>query len=96
MFLNMPTFENTKRESSCGYLFDNSQDQGRVNLCVSGIMSMCGAGPGLKAQRACRFFKKSSFAERCMHFSVAVPGHCDCVDAQRAQKGIGESDRRGR
>jgi hypothetical protein len=59
-------------------------------------MSTCGAGAGLREQMACRFFKKSSFADRCMHYSLVVAGHCDCVDAQRGQTCMGQWDREDR
>jgi hypothetical protein len=46
-------------------------------------MSRCGAGPGVINQRACKFFKRSSAGDRCMHYCVSLDGHCDCVDAQQ-------------
>jgi hypothetical protein len=57
-----------------------------LNCCVSGFMSKCGAGPLAINQRACRFFKLSSCGDRCMHYCVALDGHCDSVDAQREMK----------
>jgi hypothetical protein len=53
------------------------------NYCVSGIMSRCSAGTVWEEQKKCKFSKKSSIAERCMHYIIALDGHCDCVDAQR-------------
>jgi hypothetical protein len=63
------------------------------NCCIGGFMSRCGAGPCLIDQQACKFFKKSSAADRCMHFCVALDGHCDCVEAQEEMKRRGRSNR---
>jgi hypothetical protein len=59
---------------------------GNVNYCIGGFMSHCGAGPCLFDQQACKFFRKSSVGERCMHYCVSLDGHCDCVDAQQEMK----------
>jgi hypothetical protein len=53
------------------------------NYCVPGIMSRCSAGTLWENQKKCRFSKKSSVSDRCMHYIVSLDGHCDCVDAQR-------------
>lgn len=54
-----------------------------TNYCVPGIMSRCGAGTLWEDQKKCRFSRKSSVSNRCMHYIVSLDGHCDCVDAQR-------------
>lgn len=53
------------------------------NYCIPGIMSRCSAGTLWENQKKCRFSKKSSVSDRCMHYIVSLDGHCDCVDAQR-------------
>jgi hypothetical protein len=60
---------------------------GYVNCCIAGFMSRCGAGPCVIDQQACKFFRRSSVADRCMHYCVSLDGHCDCVDAQQEMKG---------
>jgi hypothetical protein len=64
---------------------------GGVNCCIVGFMSKCGAGPLLITQKACRFFKMSSAGNRCMHYCVALDGHCDSIDAQQEMKNRGPS-----
>ena len=54
-----------------------------VNYCMPGIMSRCSAGVEWEKQKKCKFSKKSSISERCMHYIVSLDGHCDSVDAQR-------------
>jgi len=54
-----------------------------TNYCVPGIMSRCSAGALWEDQKRCRFSKKSSVSDRCMHYIIGLDGHCDCVDAQR-------------
>lgn len=54
-----------------------------LNYCVSGMLSRCGAGPEWQEQKKCKYFKKSTIGDRCMHYIEALDGHCDCVDAQR-------------
>jgi hypothetical protein len=46
-------------------------------------MSRCSAGIVWEKQKKCRFSKKSSVSERCMHYIASRDGHCDSVDAQR-------------
>jgi hypothetical protein len=58
----------------------------RANCCILGFMSKCGAGPLIMNQRSCRFFKPSSGGGRCMHYCVALDGHCDSADAQQEMK----------
>ncbi len=67
-----------------------------VNCCVGGIMSRCGAGPRPADQARCRFFKRSTTSDRCMHYIVALDGHCDSVDAQRARQTAGPPKSCGR
>lgn len=64
---------------------------GGVNCCIAGFMSRCGAGPCIIDQHACKFFRKSSAGERCMHYCVSIDGHCDCVVAQDELKRSGSS-----
>jgi len=54
-----------------------------ANYCTPGIMSRCSAGTIWENQKKCKFSKKSSVSERCMHYIPSLDGHCDSVDAQR-------------
>ena len=54
-----------------------------VNYCMPGIMSRCSAGTVWENQKKCKFSKKSSVSDRCMHYIPSLDGHCDSVDAQR-------------
>ena len=54
-----------------------------VNYCTPGIMSRCSAGTIWENQKICKFSKKSSVSDRCMHYIPSLDGHCDSVDAQR-------------
>ena len=54
-----------------------------LNYCIPGMLSRCGAGPRVEKQKKCRYYKKSTIREQCMHYIVVLNGHCDCVDAQR-------------
>ena len=54
-----------------------------VNYCTPGIMSRCSAGTIWENQKKCKFSKKSSVSDRCMHYIPSLDGHCDSVDAQR-------------
>jgi hypothetical protein len=65
---------------------DPAERCGGGNCCVVGFMSRCGAGPCVIDQQGCKFFKKSSTGDRCMHYCVSLDGHCDCVDAQEEMK----------
>jgi hypothetical protein len=56
------------------------------NCCIVGFMARCGAGSCPIDQQACKFFKKSSVGERCMHYCVSLDGHCDCLEAQAEMK----------
>jgi len=47
------------------------------------LLSVCTAGKRWKDQKRCKYYRKATFAERCMHFVEAINGHCDNVDAQR-------------
>jgi hypothetical protein len=55
-------------------------------------MSICTAG-GEGEQKSCKFYKKSSFTDRCMHFMFDE--YCDCLEAQvaiqQAQQSIAEN-----
>jgi hypothetical protein len=54
-----------------------------TNYCVPGVMSRCSAGIIWENQKKCKFSKKSSVGDRCMHYIECLEGHCDSVDAQR-------------
>jgi hypothetical protein len=54
-----------------------------VNYCKPGIMSRCSAGTVWENQKKCKFSKKSTIGDRCMHYITSLDGHCDNVDAQR-------------
>ena len=54
-----------------------------ANYCVPGVMSRCSAGIVWENQKKCKFSKKSSVSDRCMHYIESLEGHCDSVDAQR-------------
>jgi hypothetical protein len=54
-----------------------------ANYCRPGIMSRCSAGIVWENQKKCKYSKKSSVSDRCMHDIESLDGHCDCVDAQR-------------
>jgi hypothetical protein len=62
-----------------------------LNYCVSGMLSRCGAGPEWQKQKKCKYYKRSTIRDRCMHYIETLGGHCDCVDAQlevRRQKDL--------
>ena len=54
-----------------------------ISYCISGTMSRCSAGLTWQKQKNCKFAKKSTIRERCMHYIESINGHCDCVEAQR-------------
>lgn len=82
----MKTLEHCAKSAHAECLHETNEKCGRINCCIIGFMSRCGAGPLVIDQRACRFFKLSSGGERCMHYCVALDGHCDSVDAQQEMK----------
>jgi hypothetical protein len=53
------------------------------NLCAMGMLSICAARRSWSDQKRCRFYRKASYSERCMHLVESIDGHCDNVDAQR-------------
>jgi hypothetical protein len=59
-----------------------NRNLGYLNYCVSGLISRCGIGPLLVEHKKCRFYKKSTVGNRCMHYIEARDGHCDCLEAQ--------------
>jgi len=61
----------------------NASDLLKVNYCIPGIMSRCSAGLIWHDQKKCKFAKKSSVSNRCMHYIEPINGHCDNVEAQR-------------
>lgn len=57
-----------------------------VNLCEPGFMSHCSAGNQWEYQKRCRFYRKASIANRCMHYRAALGDHCDCAEAQHSMR----------
>jgi hypothetical protein len=53
----------------------------RLCFCKRDIMSICTAASESE-QKNCKFYKKASFSDRCMHFMFDE--YCDCLDAQIA------------
>jgi hypothetical protein len=53
----------------------------RLSFCKIDIMSICTAASESE-QKNCKFYKKSSFTDKCMHFMFDE--YCDCLDAQIA------------
>lgn len=53
----------------------------RVSFCKRDIMLICAAA-GESKQKNCKFYKKSSFTDKCMHFMFDE--YCDCLEAQVA------------
>ncbi len=54
-----------------------------VNYCIPGIMSRCSAGLIWQQQKKCKFSRKSTVGDRCMHYIEPIYGHCDSVEAQK-------------
>lgn len=63
---------------------------GKVNHCIPGILSKCGAGTCWVEQRDCKFAIKSEFVNKCMYFIAAIDAHCDSPDAQKAAMKVSE------
>jgi len=61
----------------------------RLCFCKRDIMSICTAASE-NEQKNCKFYKKSSFSDRCMHFMFDE--YCDCLDAQIATQQPIQSD----
>jgi len=59
------------------------QNLEKVNYCITGILSKCGAGTSWAEQRVCKYAIKSDYANKCMYFIESIDGHCDCMDAQK-------------
>lgn len=47
-------------------------------------MSVCTAGSA-DEQKKCRFYKKSSYTDKCMHFTFEK--YCNCLEAQMNAEG---------
>jgi hypothetical protein len=64
----------------------------RVSFCKGGLISICTAASEGE-QKNCKFYKKSSFTDRCMHFMFDE--YCDCLEAQiaiqQAQQSVAEN-----
>ena len=65
-----------------------------VNYCIPGIMSRCSAGLIWQDQKKCKFAKKSTVGDRCMHYIESIYGHCDSVEAQRELKYLNQQEQR--
>lgn len=50
-------------------------------FCKREFMSICTAA-NIREQKNCKFYKKASFSDRCMHFMFEE--YCDCLEAQIA------------
>ena len=59
-----------------------------ANYCIPGMMSRCSAGLIWHDQKKCKFAKKSSVSNRCMHYIEPINGHCDSVEAQRELRSL--------
>jgi len=55
----------------------------RLCFCQRKFMSICTAS-STSEQKKCKFYKKSSFTDKCMHFMFDE--YCDCLEAQVAFK----------
>ena len=64
----------------------------RLCFCKRDIMSICTAATESE-QKNCKFYKKSSFTDRCMYFMFDE--YCDCLDAQIATQQKIEEDYNG-
>lgn len=89
--MNENSLECCSKRAHYECLNETTETCGGVNRCIVGFMSKCGAGPLVINQKACRFFKMSSAGNRCMHYCVALDGHCDSIDAQQEMKNRGPS-----
>ena len=79
--------DNKESKKACrqlNYLGEEDNTPRFYNYCVCDIMAKCSAGSSWKEQRACKFSKKSSVGDWCMHYRKYISGHCDCVNAQKA------------
>ena len=65
-----------RRQNRCSKLVS-------TNYCIPGTMSRCSAGLIWQEQKRCKYAKKSTVSERCMHYIESIDGHCDSVEAQR-------------
>jgi len=81
----------SSRRDEGSHLRDNRRDCSQlvsVNYCVPGIMSRCSAGLIWQEQKKCKFARKSTVGERCMHYIKSINGHCDSVEAQRELRNL--------
>ena len=51
----------------------------KINFCKKDVMSICTA-PNEAQQKMCRYYKKSSYTDKCMYFVFGE--YCDCLEAQ--------------
>jgi hypothetical protein len=65
-----------------------NQKSDKMNFCIPGVMSRCGAGKSWEEQKRCKYAKKSSVSQRCMYYIESIDGHCDCIEAQSDKKGL--------
>ena len=81
----------SSRRDERSHLRDNRHASAQlvsINYCVPGIMSRCSAGLIWHDQKRCKFARKSTAGERCMHYIASINGHCDSVEAQRELRNL--------
>ena len=83
-----------KKDYNTSWLRDNRESPNLVsiNYCIPGIMSRCSAGLIWQDQKKCKFARKSTVGDRCMHYIEPIYGHCDSAEAQRELKYLDQSD----
>ena len=62
------------------------RNSGKINCCIPGLLSRCGAGTAWQEQKRCKFAEKSTVSNKCMYYIAEIEGHCDCIEAQREVK----------
>lgn len=60
-----------------------------VNYCRKGTLSYCDVSDSFEKQKKCKYYKKSSYFDRCMF--LVFGKHCSSIDAQE-NKFVGDSD----
>jgi hypothetical protein len=85
----------SKKSDKTSHFRDNRHDRSQlvsVNYCTPGIMSRCSAGLIWQDQKKCKFARKSTISDRCMHYIESIYGHCDSVEAQRDMKNLAQPE----
>jgi hypothetical protein len=81
----------SKQGDETSRLLDSCHDRSQLvslNYCIPGIMSRCSAGLVWQDQKKCKFARKSTVGDRCMHYIKSINGHCDSVEAQRELRNL--------